>query len=735
VTYTASGLGGSDSLPTTVTIDTGGGDFITVAAPTYNQLSLAGYASPLPFLRRSDLEDVNAMLDASQQFAQAVGADYMMNARVDLDELQQLKIEFKKFDLLNISDEEIEAVLNAIKSGYLLGGDNNYTSEPPYIEYRAQSIHYDPTTQKPFYSADKVMVKIQLKVPPYTGMDLTTYTHESDRLISAKVEESKSAYERYYRFTSSDYNKHGSPAAVADRQSASEALNAQLVAIQERYDKLGRELKEKYDRDIENYRDLRTRTDKQWNDMVRMLGDLTRSNKIVGPKKVGPKKVGPRKVGPKKVGPRKVGPRKVGPKIVGPKIVGPKIVGPKPTPKPPADDWTRGGIQSGSVLQFGARLLRSFTDSSRFAGDFMFKGLPKGTPYLPDFTGAAQKGPAAWLTGGKKWSDVFGGLGRAIAGKNYASQHFTPSLNKALDYAKEGGRVVVMPRTPGVQGFKNWFGSSVSRGFGLGDIEKLVRTSDTIKSFNQGTTKIFDRADPEQMAELQKLATQGAKTNTMLAKLGRAVPFVGAAAAIFDVSTRLSKGDYFGAVLGGASAIPGPIGWAALGAQVLYDVNAIPFLGPEVKNAMKDVVPELVGLSNSSQMRGNVLIEQMESEYLNTMRQALFDLGVPKDRKEYAIQQGTLLTLMGVNPELVSIITIAAAGEEFSPEQKKWIENNLISMIEIFSALRENQKDIKIRESILLPESHQRILREIKQPVKLKESTTWDRARKHLKGA
>jgi len=376
----------------------------------------------------------------------------------------------------------------------------------------------------------------------------------------------------------------------------------------------------------------------------------------------------------------------------------------------------------GTLGQLGARLLRSFTDSSRFAGDFMFKGLPKGTPYLPDFTGAAQKGLAAWLTGGKKWGDVFGDLGRTLAGKNYASQYFTPSLNKALDYAKAGGTVVVMPRTPGVQGFKNWFGSSVSRGFGLGDIEKLVRTSDTIKSFNQGTTQIFDRADPKQMVELQKLATQGAKTNTMMGKLGRAVPFVGAAAAIADVGTRLSKGDYAGAALGGISAIPGPIGWVGLGAQVFYDNKGFESLATSIYAASQ--VPTYSGPRNvrgGGQIKENVLIEQKEDEYLNNMRQALFELGSPTNRKEYAIQQGTLLTLMGVNPELVSIITIAAAGEEFSPEQKQWIENNLIPMIEIFSALRENQKDIKIQESILLPESHKRILREIKQPVKVEE--------------
>lgn len=89
ITYTASGLGGVESLPTTVTIDQGFGDIANVDAPTYNQLSLAGYAPVLPFFRREDYKDVNAMLDASQEYAKRVLADIYMGARVD----QQQQIE------------------------------------------------------------------------------------------------------------------------------------------------------------------------------------------------------------------------------------------------------------------------------------------------------------------------------------------------------------------------------------------------------------------------------------------------------------------------------------------------------------------------------------------------------------------------------------------------------------------------------------------------------------------
>ena len=379
------------------------------------------------------------------------------------------------------------------------------------------------------------------------------------------------------------------------------------------------------------------------------------------------------------------------------------------------------GINPGTLGQLGADLLRAFTDSSRFAGDFMFKGLPKGVDYLPNFTGAAQKGLAAALTGGKKWADVFGDFGKTLAGKNYATQYFTPSLEKSLDYAKAGGTVVVMPSTPGVQGLKNWFGGGISRGFALGEVEKLVRTSDTIQSFNQGTTQIFNLANPNSMVELQKLAAQGAKTNTMLGKLGRAVPFVGAAAAIADVGMRIQSGDYAGAVLGGVSAIPGPIGWAGLGLQVLYDTTA-----PQgIKNYLNKDLPKFYGLSNSIQIKGNFIIEQKEDEYLNSMRQALFELGVPKNRKEYAAQQGTLLSLMDVNPQLVSIIAIALAGESFSPEQQQWIKNNMIPMVEMFSALRKIQasgeNSGEVKEAFVLSENRRKILREIKKPVKIEE--------------
>ena len=83
-TFTVSGLGGVESLPSSVKVDFGFGESPPdgVNPPSYNQLALAGYAKPI-LMKRRDTEDVNPRLDASQEFAKKVGADVMMNARVE----------------------------------------------------------------------------------------------------------------------------------------------------------------------------------------------------------------------------------------------------------------------------------------------------------------------------------------------------------------------------------------------------------------------------------------------------------------------------------------------------------------------------------------------------------------------------------------------------------------------------------------------------------------------------
>lgn len=65
-------------------------------------------------------------------------------------------------------------------------------------------------------------------------------------------------------------------------------------------------------------------------------------------------------------------------------------------------------------------------------------------------------------------------------------------------------------------------------------------------------------------------AKAASKTSTLL---GKAVPFLSIGVSVADATYRASRGDYMGAILSGLSAIPGPLGWSALGLQVITDAT------------------------------------------------------------------------------------------------------------------------------------------------------------------
>jgi len=94
VTTTLSGIG-LQGVESSTTIDLGFGETMNVDAPTFNQLAMAGYTPPLKMMRRGTPEDTNPKLDASQQFVQKIGADVMMNARVDPS--GELEEKYQKF--------------------------------------------------------------------------------------------------------------------------------------------------------------------------------------------------------------------------------------------------------------------------------------------------------------------------------------------------------------------------------------------------------------------------------------------------------------------------------------------------------------------------------------------------------------------------------------------------------------------------------------------------------------
>ena len=94
VTTTLSGIG-LQGVESSTTIDLGFGETMNVDAPTFNQLAMAGYTPPLKMMRRGTPEDTNPKLDASQEFVQKIGADVMMNARVDPS--GELEEKYQKF--------------------------------------------------------------------------------------------------------------------------------------------------------------------------------------------------------------------------------------------------------------------------------------------------------------------------------------------------------------------------------------------------------------------------------------------------------------------------------------------------------------------------------------------------------------------------------------------------------------------------------------------------------------
>ncbi len=76
---TAGALGGVESIPSTVSVF---GD--NVPGPNASLYAIQGYAKPLGnVLKRKKTEDTNKKLDASQEFARKVGADEIMDARVN----------------------------------------------------------------------------------------------------------------------------------------------------------------------------------------------------------------------------------------------------------------------------------------------------------------------------------------------------------------------------------------------------------------------------------------------------------------------------------------------------------------------------------------------------------------------------------------------------------------------------------------------------------------------------
>lgn len=256
-----------------------------------------------------------------------------------------------------------------------------------------------------------------------------------------------------------------------------------------------------------------------------------------------------------------------------------------------AEETEKGNFNLPMML---SKYLLAATDELRFKTDLMFKGLGEGIEFSADFTGSGPSNPktlAGRIFKGRKLADFADqqisklffnkwkpDIFKKLAGANYAGQYFTPDLMTSIKYAGKNGTVIVLPRAQGARGLKNFFGSRISRGFDFTKgIEQFVRTKDVQRLTSQaaasGQKVVYDLSKAADVNALKKLAQVSSKTSPILAKFGRAIPFLGIAAAVYDVQDRIRKGDFAGAALGAISAVPGPIGWAGLGAQVAYDMG------------------------------------------------------------------------------------------------------------------------------------------------------------------
>ena len=193
--------------------------------------------------------------------------------------------------------------------------------------------------------------------------------------------------------------------------------------------------------------------------------------------------------------------------------------------------------------------------------------------------------------------------------------------------------------------------------------------------------------------------------------LGRAAPGVGIALAAADVAKRgndarknFANGNYAeasldiaGALMGGLSGIPGPIGWTALGAQFVFDVSRS-------------------GVKTNQKIRGRSGAKAAQNEEF-ILEQVFYE---GKDTNETMKGYMTLLSkalkdslngVGGIDPEEEEFLKILESGQLGAPE-------DLEMVMKIVQKLAGEQEDAK--ESFYAP-STRKLLKEIKQPYVMPE--------------
>ena len=188
-------------------------------------------------------------------------------------------------------------------------------------------------------------------------------------------------------------------------------------------------------------------------------------------------------------------------------------------------------------------------------------GLPGNVTFDPNFQGKKGEKITKFLP--KNLQPDAKGYGAALDDIGTARMYQdTSKLTRGTPLGNKGGQFVLrdIPEQARIDrmSWKNPLGSKISRGFsGASEVQ-----------LPHGTAGRLTSAD-----EVAELATKAAAKKGGKKLAARAIPFVGTALGAWDVGSRLSKGDYTGAALGGMSMIPGPMGWGGLALQGAHDLG------------------------------------------------------------------------------------------------------------------------------------------------------------------
>ena len=209
-------------------------------------------------------------------------------------------------------------------------------------------------------------------------------------------------------------------------------------------------------------------------------------------------------------------------------------------------------------------------------------------------------------------------------------------------------------------------------------------------------------------AKAQQLIATGRTTATisgargLAVTLGKAAGPAAAALVVADVGIRgasaaknYSKGDYLnggldsaGAILGGLTIIPGPIGWTALGAQLALDGGRALFQKEEY-----------------------IMEDYLFEEQMNNYSQYYYDMS-----KLLAQSLRTGLSEIGELSDVENELILNIENGEISPNNAEAIQ---LILNKIKNA--SNNSNLGIDESTILSESRQRIIRNLKKPIVLPE--------------